>query len=336
MGRIEMINAVSVTNHSGETLRCVLGSPEFSGFSITNMTGIVPGKSEIGIKELATLDGGIFQNAKIQARNIVIDYVFHDYWVENAPGYPEHYRSIEEARREFYRYYVIKKSMVLTIETDLHTYRIDGYVESNEPEIFSDGEGASVSIMCPDPYFRLADEGIDENGNLSVTVFNKVGGFEFPWSNPRFEKTLVFGELDEAREPQKTDLHYDGDVDTGVIFHVFVTGAYVGNYINFNYYGNDLGALITTVRFSNIRFTALDNGLQVGDELIISTIPGKKYAIVKRGTDTINVFACMDILPDWIKLQKGTNWLEVAPGTIAPNIPNVYITIEYPILFAGV
>ena len=331
-----MINAVSVTNHSGETLRCVLGSPEFSGFSITNMTGIVPGKSEIGIKELATLDGGLFQNAKIQARNIVIDYVFMDYWVEDAPNYTEHYRSIEQARLEFYKYYVIKKPMTLLIETDLHKYQISGYVESNEPEIFSDGEGASVSIMCPDPYFRLVDDGIDEDGNTSVTVFSKGGGFEFEWSNPVGLKSLKFGERSEDREPQMTEIYYDGDVDTGVIFHVFVTGAYAGNYIKFKYYGSDLNTLITEVWFNNLRFAALSNGLQIGDELVISTVVGKKKAYVKRGTELINVFSCVEIFSDWIALQKGSNWLEVAPGAIAPNIPNVYITVEYPILYAGV
>ena len=332
-----MINAVTVTSHSGEILRCELANPELSGFAITNIDGIVPGKSNIGVKDIATLDGGYFQNARLPSRNIVIDFIFLDvYSTQTDSVWTEHYRSIEEARQEFYRYFVIKKPITLLFETDLHKYRIQGYVETNEPEIFSDAEGAQVSIICPNPYFHLADSGLDENGNMSEPIFNQGGSFFFPWSNPRFKKTIQFGNPEDIIREKTVTIYYSGDVDTGVIFHVFVIGSFSANYIDFDYYGSDGSQRITAVRFNDLAFRAAGYGLQVGDELIISTVPGNKYAKVKRGGTTINAFAYVDLLPDWLMLQKGDNIIHIEVNSLVDNMPNVYITMEYPILYAGV
>lgn len=324
-----MIKAVEVINHSGEIFRVILDNPEESGFALVGMEGITPGKGNINTKEIATLDGGFFQNARLPARNIVLDYVFLD----EVDGV---YRTIEEARLLFYKYFVIKKPLTLIIETDLHRYQIEGYVESNEPEIFSSMEGAQVSIICPSPYFHLADSSLNENGNASQTIFNQGGSFKFEWSNPRFMYTIQFGNPDDIVREQTTTIYYDGDVDTGIIFHVYLIGDFdrYGSYIDFDYYGDSAdNARITFIRFNNYKF---EGGLQVGDELVISTIPGQKSAYVKRGAQKINVFSCLDIVDDWFGLQKGPNVIHVNPIVVFPHPPNIYVTMEYPILCAGV
>ena len=338
-----MINAVTVISHSGETLRCELADPERTGFAIANITGITPGKSNVNVKDIATLDGGYFQNARLPSRNIVIDYIFLDVYMTKVapagggdPVWIEHYRPIEQVRQEFYHYYVVKKPVTLVFETDLHKYVIEGYVESNEPEIFSDMEGAQVSIICPNPYFHLADDGLNENGNMSESVFNQGGSFFFEWSNPRYKRTIQFGNPEDIIREKTVTIYYSGDVDTGVIFHVSVIGSFNANYIDFDYYGSDGSQRITTVRFNDMAFRAAGYGLRVGDELIISTVPGNKYAKVKRGGTTINAFAYVDLLPDWLMLQKGDNIIHIEVNSLVDNMPNVYITMEYPILYAGV
>lgn len=340
-----MINAVTVISHSGETLRCELADPERTGFAITNIDGIVPGKSNVNVKDIATLDGGYFQNARLPSRNIVIDYIFLDlYMTQAAPAgggdsvWLEHYRTIEQARQEFYHYYVVKKPVTLLFETDQHKYTIRGYVESNEPNIFSDMEGAQVSIICPNPYFHLADEGLDENGNMSVSIFQQDGLFSFPFSNPNYRRTIQFGMI-TGTDADTAYVYYDGDIDTGVIFRVNVIGSFDHNIIDFEYRGSDVNdGLLTTVRFNNLAFKNVDDhiGLRVGDELVISTVIGDKYAIIKRGATTINVFNYVDIIDDWIRLQKGANIIRTYVPTYPNESPNIFVTLEYPILCAGV
>lgn len=325
-----MINAVSVTNHFGKTLRCVLEDPESSGFSITNIDGLTPGKSTVNIKDIATLDGGFFQRARLPARNIVLTYIFMDY-------IDGQYRSIEEARQTFYQYYVVKKTVKLEIETDSHKYVISGVVESNEPSIFSSDEGAQVSVLCPDPYFRLADSGISEEGSMSEVVFNPNGEFMFPFSNEFPYRRIKFGSNDEHITENTVNIIYSGDVDTGIILRTKITGTFNGNYIDFEFYGDSAeNPKITELSFGDILWRAAGGGLQLGDELVISTIPGNKYAVVKRGSQTINVFPYIQVLPSWISLQKGDNIIKIKPGYILPSYPNVYITLEYPILYLGV
>lgn len=346
-----MINYVEVINHSGESLRCYLENPDYSGFSITNIDGLGPGKATLGVHDVATLDGGIFRAAKLPSRNIVIDYIFHDYyggrWVVppggGTPRWIERHRSMEDARNEFYKYFIVKKPVTLIFSTDRHTYKIFGYVESNEPEIFSDMEGAQVSIICPNPYFRLADEGVDESGNISETVFDQGGSFEFPWRNPIGERTIKFSDRDDIHKSVITNINYPGDVDTGVIFHVYVTGHLDYQYLDFEYYGETDEELKTLMRFRNDLYNSMngggdhfENGLTDGDELVISTVPGDKYVIVIHNNIPMNAFPCMRLIDDWITMQKGSNVIRVATHPIEPSLPNVYVKMEYPILIAGI
>ena len=346
-----MIRSVKVTNHSGESLLCYLENPDYSGFSITNIDGLVPGQATMGIHDIPTLDGGVFRTARMPSRNIVIDYIFHDYWgghwaAPHGGGEPvwiEYHRTMEEARREFYKYFIVKKPVTLEIETDLHTYKIQGYVESNEPEIFSDMEGAQVSIICPKPYFHLADEGLDENGNMVIPAFYSGGSFEFVWYNPIGLKEIIFNDIGDIETSSVTSINYEGDVDTGVIFHAYVTGHIDYHYLDFTLYTPDEMESVTTMRFRNDIFNNLngggdhfENGLTTGDELIISTVPGDKYVIVMRTNVPINAFICLQLMNDWITIQKGRNPIEVATHAIAPEQPNVYVKFEYPILIAGI
>lgn len=330
-----MINAISVMNHSGEILRCELANPDSSGFAITNVDGLTPGQSTVGIKDISTLDGGFFTHARLPSRNIVLSYIFLDYVKQNNLFV---YRSIEEARHEFYRYFVIMKPVTLLFETDRHKYTIQGYVESNDPEIFSDAEGAQVSILCPNPYFRLAEDNLDEDGMTSQEIFSQGGSFHFEWSNPLFQKTIEFGDPLDVRTDCDVTIEYDGDVDTGVILTAYVIGKFGHNLIDFTYYGTRDGSdWETTVRFLNYWWRIDGNDeLQVGDVLEISTIKGNKYAVVHRGNRTINVLPYVELYDDWIEFRKGPNRLVTHVSAAPPEIPNVYITIRYPTLYAGI
>ena len=144
-----MIRAVTVTNYLGDSIRLDLMRPEQSGFVVKEIKGLGPGKADMNFTNIASDDADLFNTARRGKRNIVLSLQFLF-----AP-------TIEEVRLKSYKYFPIKKPLTLLIETDKRTAEIEGYVESNEPDIFSEDEGCGISILCPNPYFRSAgDDGL--------------------------------------------------------------------------------------------------------------------------------------------------------------------------------
>lgn len=134
-----MINFVEVTNYLGESFVLRLKDPAESGFFIRSIDGLGPAKANVNMTDIATIDGSRYNSARLQTRNIVIDLGF-------LPIHP-----IENLRQLTYKIFPIKKNVKLVIGTDNRVVQTEGYVESNEPDIFSKDEGCQISIICPDP-----------------------------------------------------------------------------------------------------------------------------------------------------------------------------------------
>ena len=134
-----------------------LGAPETSGLWVKSIKGIGPGKATINTTDIASSDGGIFNSARSEIRNItvtlgLIDYVDSD----------KVFHSVEDVRRDLYKIFGKKREITVRIHTD---YGMDkdnknefilytsGYVESCEPDIFNKRETVAISIICPDPNF---------------------------------------------------------------------------------------------------------------------------------------------------------------------------------------
>ena len=134
-----MINFVEVTNYLGESFVLRLKDPAESGFFIRSIDGLGPAKANVNMTDVATIDGSRFNSSRLQTRNIVISLGF----------LPIH--SIENLRQLTYKIFPIKRPVKLVIGTDNRVLQTEGYVESNEPDIFSKDEGCQISIVCPDP-----------------------------------------------------------------------------------------------------------------------------------------------------------------------------------------
>lgn len=167
-----MIKSITVKNYLNESLTIELTRPEKSGFIVKDITGLGPDKADINIMEIASRDGGAFNSARKNTRNIVMQLLFtYDPTLTDVGLY-----SIEDCRHRSYKYFPLKKNVTLTFLTDNREVKIDGYVESNEPDIFSQQEGCQISILCTNPYFRKnRNEIIQRSGHREM--------FEFPFSN---------------------------------------------------------------------------------------------------------------------------------------------------------
>lgn len=301
-----MIHSVTVTNFRGDSIELVLAEPEKSGFAITNITGLGPGKATINSTEISTTDGALFNSARLSARNIVfsIRYMWKD--------------TIEDARQLSYRYFPIKSKVTLLFKTDNREAEIDGYVESNEPDIFSSEEGAEISIICPNPFFYSRES--------ATTVFSGVEpGFEFPFSNEDLYLPLLeMGKIENATDKV---VIYDGDAETGVRITIHAVGA-AENITIYNIGTREMMRLDTD-RLQ----TFTGSGIVAGDDIIICTIPGEKSITLLREGVTTNILNCLDRNSDWFKLAKGDN---VFAYTAETGSENLQFSIENSVVYEGI
>lgn len=300
-----MIKSITVTNYLGDSLKLELARPELSGLAITSVTGLGPGKANINTTDISTTDGGLYNSARVPVRNIVISLLF--LWKN----------TIEEARHLTYRYFPIKKKVTLLIETDLRKAQIEGYVESNEPTIFSNSEGTDISIVCPDPFFYSVEK--------STTVFSGIDPmFEFPFSNEATtEPLLIMGEIQNVTD---RIIRYDGDAETGVTITIHAFGPATG--IAIYNTGTRETMRIDTDKLA--LFTGA--GVTAGDDIIICTVPGRKSITLRRNGVETNILNCLDRDSDWFKLVKGDN---VFAYTVETGSTNLNFSIENNIVYEG-
>lgn len=307
-----MIYSLAVTNFLGDRIRLELGKPENTGFLIKSITGLGPVKANVNTTEVATNDGSMFNSARLSQRNIVIQMVF----VNSIYG-----EDIEEIRQKSYKYFPIKKNVELVIETDNRYVRTTGYIESNEPDIFSKQEGTQISIICPDPYFYSASEDGD-----NVTDFYSIDPmFEFPFSNESLsEPLLVFGEIQIKTEGVVT---YSGDSEIGVMIYIHAIGP--AEHINiYNTETREVMA-IDTVKLEKLT----GRGLIAGDDIIINTLKGEKSITLVRSGVSYNILNCLDKNTDWFTLVKGDN---IFAFTADSGVTNLQFRIENKLIYEGV
>lgn len=280
-----MIKKITVTNYLGDTIDLELSRPELSGFVVLSVDGLGSGKADINTTEMSTNDGSLYNSARVPSRNITISlrYLGTD--------------NIEEIRHESYKYFPLKRKVTLRITTDTRIAEIDGYVESNEPNIFSSEEGADVSIICPYPFFYSA-----EGDGTQTTIFSGVEPmFEFPFCNDSLtENLLIMGEIQHKTE---NVIVYEGDVETGIKITIHA----IGPATNVSIYN------VTTrevMRINTDRLKVLTGSeIIASDDIIIDTTRGQKSAILIRNGVETNILNCVDRDSDWFELSKGDNIL---------------------------
>lgn len=307
-----MIYSLAVTNFLGDRIRLELGKPENTGFLIKSITGLGPVKANVNTTEVATNDGSMFNSARLSQRNIVIQMVF----VNSIYG-----EDIEEIRQKSYKYFPIKKSVELVVETDNRYVRTTGYIESNEPDIFSKQEGTQISIICPDPYFYSASEDGD-----NVTDFYSIDPmFEFPFSNESLtEPLLVFGEIQIKTEGVIT---YSGDSEIGVMIYIHA----IGPAEHINIYSTETREVMTIDTAKLEKLTG--RGLIAGDDIVINTLKGEKSITLVRDGVSYNILNCLDKNTDWFTLVKGDN---IFAFTADSGVTNLQFRIENKVIYEGV
>lgn len=304
-----MIKSITVTNYLGDSIKLDLARPEESGFVVQSIKGFGPGEANINTTEVSTNDGSLFNSSRLPSRNIVIGLKF--LWK----------KSVEDVRQLSYKYFPIKKKLTLFIETDNRQAEIDGYVESNDPNIFSRDEGSDISIICPNPFFYSAGK----NGTNTTVFYGVEPMFEFPFSNESlFECLLEMGAIQNQTEKVIT---YDGDSEVGVTITIHAVGE--ANKIAIYNTGTREIMRIDTDKLAV--FTG--SGIIAGDDIIICTVKGNKSISLQREGKLINILNCLEKNADWFQLTKGDN---IFAYTTETGSSNLQFKIENRIVYEGV
>jgi hypothetical protein len=301
-----MIKSVTVTNHLGESIILELRRPEKSGLLVQGIDGLGPSKANINTTELSTIDGSLYNSAKVTSRNIIFRLAFLS---DSA---------IETIRQLSYKFFPIKKRIKLKFETDNRTCETYGYVESNEPNIFSSQEGTQISIVCPDPYFYAT--------NKTVSVFYSVYPLmEFEFSNESLTDDLI--ELSNVQRRTQQTIYYSGDADVGLLISIH---AY-GNVENITIYNTET---LEQMKIDTAKLAALTGSSLINrDELIISTKKGSKSVTLLRNGAYTNVLNCLDKNSDWFQLSKGDN---IFAYTAEVGDDKLGFRIEHQAIYEGV
>lgn len=305
-----MIKSVTITNHLGESIKIVLSeaNPEH-GMIIKKIDGLGPAKANINMTDLATNDGSLYNSSRLNARNITMQILLTE-----APD-------IETSRQRTYKYFPIKKPVEFLIELDHRIAKTTGYVESNEPDIFSKEEEISISLICDDPYFYSAGK----DGVTSTTFYDVEPLFEFVFENESLGENLIeFGEI--RNETLKT-LYYEGDAEIGIIMTIHAVGA-IRNITIYNIDTRE-HMMIDTDKIEKIT----GQGLIAGDSVIISTVRGKKSVTLLRDGYYTNVLNSLSRDSDWLQLTKGGNTFAFV---CEEGSENLELTIENQIIYEGV
>lgn len=304
-----MIKSIKITNYLGESLTLEMGSPDKSGLFIKKIEGLGPPKADINAKELATSDGGVYNSARATTRNIVLTlgFLFNP--------------TIEDMRQLTYKYFPIKQKLRFRIETDNRIAETYGYVESNEPEIFSKDEDTQISIICPDPYFYSAGK-----DGTQVTVFSGVEAqFEFPFSNESLTENLI--EIGTLQYSTEQNIYYAGDSEVGVLITIHAIGS-AGTITIYNTGTREM----MKIDADKIE-TLTGDGIINGDDIIISTSKGDKYINLVRDGVTKNILNALDKTSDWFQLAKGDN---IFAYTATSGATNLQFKIENKLIYEGV
>ena len=141
---------------------------------------------------------------------------------------------------------------------------IEGYIESIDITYFEMKQIVTCTILCPSPYFKDAQDIVD---NL-INIFKN---FHFPFASTE-EPEIVFGYFSNAIG---ISVENDGDAECGMIIQLYARGA-VSNPKIFNY---------TTSEFFGIQ-----DDLQRADLVTIDTRQGQKSVTLLRGGVEYNLF----------------------------------------------
>lgn len=365
-----MIKSVTISSEYGDSFTTNLTEPVMytvnggsvginmtSNIFLTEVEGLGPVKADISMSEITTQHGSVYNSSRAKSRDIIFHFLYLDMNGLTAEG----------ARQRTYSIFPLGRKVTITVKTANRSARTVGYVESNEPEIFTEQAGAAITVNCPSAWFYLT--GAD--GTQSIEFSNLSSEFEFPEVFDSDTGEYV-GDLSDEPSPSlifsaishktSTDVYYNGEVETGFTMTLTAMGRFKNPTI-YNVVNNQSMRIDTDVieqfladnnldiAFDIITGEEYHTGIYSGDEIRISTVAGNKYVryyIFSDRTKSYNIISALDIDSDWLTMLPGGNTFGYTCEKIKEKDPvtgkdvwidtdiNVFIDLEIKVYVQGV
>ena len=253
---------LKVRNDKGEVTN-LSTSPKYTVYKIT---GLQPPAVSINSSSNATTDGSSINSVRVGTRNIVIYMTLGG--------------DVEESRLGLYKIFPLKKSITLYFKNGKRDVYIEGRVEVIECDQFTKKQIAQISILCPQPYFKAAEDLVSYFSDISAL-------FSFP-----FSLAAEGVELSSITRNVRKSIINTGDIESGLIIDLYA----VGEVLN--------PVIYDVFQRTHIK---LKFAMIAGDRIVINTNAGAKSITLIRGGVESNIMGYM--LPDsaWLTLGAGDN-----------------------------
>lgn len=285
-----MSRKIKCSNNSGMSITF---GDEFSPYLLVDADGVYSVKNTISSSANTMIDGSTYQGSVTKARNIVLSLADKENHQTN--------------RNQLYNLFKPKTKGTLTYSEDDETRVIDYYVESIDIDSINRVRTATISLICPDPFFTDVYD-----INLVMAGWLKNFEFQHEFSSEKEE----FGV--RSYEKNKKIENNSGADNIGLTFTISCNGSVT----------NPSLVHIEQNEFIKVGTDAMPFTMDVGDKLIITTGTGNKHVYyVHEGIQTeINEY--LDEDSEFIQLQAGTNTIgyEAEDGE---NYVSVQITYRY-------
>lgn len=266
-----------------------------SMYQIVNILGLLPPSAQINTSKIAGLDGTQFNSSTLNERNIVITVKLNG--------------DVERNRISLYRFFRVKEWCKFYYKNGTRDVYIEGYVDSIDGDIFTNKEMIQISILCPNPYFKDAEEIIDD-------ISKVLSAFQFPFAI-NTSQPIPFSNIDISKI---TNVYNNSESETGVIIEIDVLG------------------IVNTIQIRNTQtgktFTLNYNFIE-NDKIIIDTNKGNKSVKLIRNAQTINLFTSMKKGSTFFQLDIGDNLFSyLADNGLSDEF--VFVRFKHYTLYGGV
>ena len=192
----------------------ITNRPETDLFESRNIDGLGSVKADVNTTSLGSVDGESFVGSNVGKRNIVFTIGLTPDWDQ---------WTVSRLRRVLDKYFMPQLSVRMVFETmEFSPVEISGYVESNEPNMFSKDPEHVISVISPELYFKSVNPTvilgqtdmdpmeIDYEGNVETGMIVVVNGRTGAGTDPTLVKIRVNDPLENSIEvPSPVTLNED-------------------------------------------------------------------------------------------------------------------------------
>ena len=282
---------LSIENAAGNTL-------ELTGregtWQVVSVRGLNPAPALLNMANIYGEDGARLKSAKLQTRNIVILLRLNG--------------AVYANRKQLYDFFGTKKYIRVYFSNENRSVFADGYIETNDCDLFTISELMQISIICPNPYLQSREEHlINFSGEKTL--------FYFPFAINQNDPVEISSYADGT-------IYCDSDGETGMETAVIVKP----------------DQTVTQILISNLdtnEFIGVNGPFEGGDKIIFDTRNREFIVSLIREGASAQLFRYLVSGSRPLRLQPGWNRFSYsASGTAESNA--VEVSFRYRDQYDGV